>query len=86
MKVLFYGGVLEFTKGEKEFEFEDCSSVRELINELGSNYGQRFKDFLLGKETCFFLVNGKGLMMTGGPETKINPGDKIEVLPFADAG
>ena len=43
-------------------------------------------NIVLGEETCFFLVNGKGIMMTGGLDTKLCPGDKIEVLPFADAG
>jgi molybdopterin converting factor small subunit len=60
--------------------------VRELISKLGSHFDERFKEFLLGEETCFFLINGKGLMMTGGLDTKIKAGDKIEVLPFAQAG
>jgi molybdopterin converting factor small subunit len=86
MKVLFYGAVLEYTNGEKSLEFDGCSNVRELINELGGHYGLRFREFLLGEETCFFLINGKGLMMTGGLNTSLGSDDKIEVLPFADAG
>jgi len=60
--------------------------VRDLINILSGHFGEDFQDFLLGKETCFFLINGKGIMMSGGLDTKLNPGDKIEVLPFAQAG
>ena len=86
MKVLFYGNVLEHTNGKQFCDVKDCSSIRELVNALGGHFGEHFKGFLLGSETCFFLVNGKGLMMTGGLDTKLNPGDKIEVLPFADAG
>jgi molybdopterin converting factor small subunit len=86
MTVLFYGSVLEYTNEDKSIEFADCSNVRELINKLGSRYGERFKNFLLGEETCFFLINGTGLMMTGGLETGLQHGDKIEVLPFVGAG
>ena len=86
MKVLFYGNVLDYTDGDKFCEIKDCSSVRELIDVLGEQYTERFKEFLLGEETCFFLVNGKGIMMTGGLDTKLQIDDKIEVLPFAEAG
>jgi len=86
MKVIFYGNVIEYTNGDKLFLPGNCTTIRELINELGDHYSNRFKEFLFGKETCFFLVNGKGLMMTGGLDTKIQNEDKIEVLPFAEAG
>jgi len=86
MKVLFYGNVLDYTNGSKSYEVKDSSNVRELADELAGHYGERLKEFLLGEETCFFLVNGKGIMMTGGMETKLKAGDKIEILPFADAG
>jgi molybdopterin converting factor small subunit len=86
MKVFFYGNVLEYTNNEKSCETGNCFNVRELINELGNHYGERLKNFLLSKETCFFLVNGTGIMMTGGLETKLQSHDKIEVLPFAEAG
>jgi len=86
MQVFFYGSVSGYTNGEKLYNAKDCASVRELIYELNSFYGERLREFLLGEDTCFFLVNGKGLMLTGGMETKLSPNDKIEVLPFADAG
>ena len=86
MKILFYGNVQDFTNSDKSFETRDCSSIRELVDILGGHYGGRLKEFLLGDETCFFLVNGKGLMMTGGFNTNLQPDDKVEVLPFANAG
>jgi molybdopterin converting factor small subunit len=86
MTVLFYGAVLTYTNGEKSFGTEACSSVRDLIDRLGVRYGERAKKFLLGDGTCFFLVNGKGLMASGGLDAKLKPDDKIEVLPFIDAG
>ena len=90
MKVLFYGSVREHTNGDKSYEFPDtsesCLCIRDLIGKLGGYYGAAFRDFLLGSETCFLLVNGKGIMMTGGLDTKLLPGDKIELLPFVQAG
>jgi len=86
VKVLFYGNLLEYTNGEKVYEADNCSNVKELVCKLGEHFGERLKDFLQGDDNCLFLVNGKGLMMTGGLDTKLVHDDKIEVLPFADAG
>ena len=86
MKVLFYGCVLDFTNGEKSFETGDCGTVRDLSVKLCDHFGERFRKFLFGDETCFFLVNGRGLMATGGLDTKLSPDDRIELLPIAEAG
>jgi len=87
MKVLFYSNVLEYTNGENFYEpSSNCSNIQELVRKLEERYGERFRMFLLGEETCFFLVNGSGIMMTGGLNTKLTQGDKIEVLPFTEAG
>ena len=86
MDVLFYGNILEHTNGDKLFKAGSSLNIHELISELGRQYGEQFKDFLLGVETCFFLINGSGIMMTGGLDTELGPNDKIEVLPFAEAG
>ena len=86
MKILFFGNVLEYTNREKSIDISGCPVVRDLVGELGRIYGERFREFLLGGETCFFLVNGKGLMMTGGLDTRLNTDDNIEILPFTEAG
>jgi molybdopterin converting factor small subunit len=86
VKVLFYGNLLDQTQGDRSHETKNVSSIKELVDELGIHYGGSFKEFLLGNETCFFLVNGKGIMMTGGLNTGLKPDDRIEVLPFAEAG
>jgi len=85
MKVYFYGNVRDYTRGEKMAE-PDCANIRELVSALGKKFGKRFEDFLLGDKTCFFLVNGKGVMMTGGLDTRLGPDDRVEILLFADAG
>jgi len=86
MTVRFFGNVLEYTNGVKGFESENSPSIRALIDELGVRFGEGFKEYLLGDETCFFLVNGKGIMMTGGLNTELQPGDKIEILTVVGGG
>ena len=84
--VSFYGGVQTYTKGAQSLGVIGCPNVRSLVNELGAHFGEGFKASILSGENSFFLVNGKGIMSTGGLETELRSGDKIEVLPFIDAG
>lgn len=86
MTVTFYGGVLAHTDEEKSFSLIECTDVHGAIDELGRRFGEKFRKFLLDGENCFFLINGRGLAATGGLATILSPGDKIEVLPFIDAG
>jgi molybdopterin converting factor small subunit len=78
--------VLDFTGGESSFEAKSSPSIRALVDELSGHFGESFSAMLLGGETCFFLVNGKGIMTSGGLETKLRPDDKIDILPLIVAG
>jgi len=86
MTVSFYGSVQDGTNGDKSCEAECTESLYTLIELLGERYGESFKEFLLGDETCFFLVNGNGIMATGGLRTPLHHDDNIEVLPFVNGG
>ncbi|MCL2563776.1 MAG: MoaD/ThiS family protein [Oscillospiraceae bacterium] len=86
MTVLFYGNVIDQAGGAQSVQVQDAASVRALIDALGNRFGQDFKAFLLGDETCLLLVNGKGIMATGGLDTQLEDGDKIEIVPFVVAG
>ena len=86
MTVSFFGSVLSHTGGKKSIDVEECQNVLDLVSRLTCHFGDAFGEFVLSSENCFFLINGKGLMMTGGLETKLNPGDRIELLPFTQAG
>ena len=86
MTVLFYSGMLEYTGGVRSYKSSDSPDIRSLIDELGCHFGNHLKDFLLGDGNCFLLLNGKGIMATGGLDTRLQPGDKVEVLPFIEAG
>jgi len=84
--VTFYGSILELAGKPEPLTVEGCRTIRELVSKLGALFGDDFSNALLSSESCFFLINGKGIMATGGLESEIKPGDKIEILPFIDAG
>ena len=86
MAVLFYGSVKDYTFGEKSIDIPSAQSVHMLVDMLGEHFGASFREFLLGDETCFFLINGNGIMATGGLDTLLNPNDTVEILPFVDGG
>ena len=86
MKVLFYANARDYTNGEKSFEAEPARSVSALIDQLGEKFGEKLRKFLLADNTCFILVNGTGIMTTGGLDTLLHPGDKIEILPLVGGG
>ena len=86
MRVLFFGNIQAYTLGEKSFEAGDATCVSKLIDLLGEGFGERFKEFLLGENNCFFLVNGKSIMTTGGLNTPLHPCDTVEVLPIVEGG
>ena len=86
MTVRFYGCVIDQAKGETVFLPRNSETIGRLVTELGGQFGTGFQDFLLDGERCFFLVNGKGIMTTGGLDTRLVPGDTIEILPFVEAG
>jgi len=86
MTVTFYGGVTRYTNGEKSYTPKVHATLRDLMGELGDYYGEQLVSFINGNETCIILINGKGIMLSGGPDSVLDSGDKIEILPFVDAG
>jgi molybdopterin converting factor small subunit len=86
MIVTFYGGITRYTNGDKSYTPKVHNTLRGLLEELGDYYGEMFVTFVTGNEACIILINGKGIMLSGGLDSMINPGDKIELLPFVDAG
>jgi len=90
MTVTFYGRITEYTKGDKTYtpasKEHKHSKLRGLIDELCSFYGEDFKTFINGNETCLILINGNGIALSGGLDSPVGPGDKVDILPFVDAG
>ena len=85
LKVIFYESVQNHS-GCEGLEIETVETLKALIDKLGEKLGGSFKDYLLEEDTCFFLVNGKSIVRTGGLNTPLHPKDKIEVLPLVEAG
>ena len=86
MTVEFYGRITEYTNGVKLFTPKIHPTIDKLLNELSSHFGDKFTSFINSNEACLILVNSKGIALTGGQKTPLNEGDKIEILPFVEAG
>jgi len=86
MTVSFYGIISKYTNGDKSYTPKAHSTLRGLFEELGDYYGEQFVSFINSNEACIVLINGKGIMLSGGPDSSLGPGDMIEILPFVDAG
>ena len=87
MTVAFHGIVTQHTNSDKTFTpTMTCSTLRVLLDELSSYYGESFGTFVYGNETCLFLVNGRGIALSGGLDSPLVPGDKVDILPFVEAG
>jgi len=86
MTVTFFGRVTQYTNGEKSYSPDNHQTLQGLISELGEHYGEEFLSFVHGDEKCIILVNSKGITLSGGLDTALKPDDKIEILPFVDAG
>ena len=86
MTVEFYSSITKYTNGDKTYTPKSHPILRELLDELGGCYGESFLSFINGNETCLILINGKGIKLSGGLDSALYQGDKIEILPFVDAG
>jgi len=86
LTVSFYGGVTKYTNGERSYTPKPHATLRGLLEELGDYYGEKFVSFVNGNEACIILINGKGIMLSGGLDSVLDLNDKIEILPFVDAG
>ena len=88
MTVTFYGRITEYTGGDKTFTPEKGAflTLRGLLDGLGRHYGEGFEAFINGNETCLILLNGNGAALAGGMDPPLKEGDKVDILPFVDAG
>jgi len=87
MTVTFFGNIAKYTNGDKEYTpKQSITTLRELLHELCGYYGEQFEAFVYGNETCLILVNGKGIALSGGLDSPLGDGDRVEILPFVTAG
>ena len=85
MKVNFYLSVREHTHCDSA-DIVGCATLDALIIRLGEVFGSAFEEFLRADETCFFLVNSRSIMSTGGFATPLVDDDIVDVLPAVEAG
>ena len=85
MKVLFYLSVKEHT-GVESIELSNMSILSDVLVALEEKFGSAFGEYLRADETCFYLVDGKAIIGTGGFNTRLEENSVVEILPVVDAG
>ena len=87
LTVSFNSYVTSYTNGDKFYSPVKCeTTLRDVLSEMYEHYGQQFESFVNGNETCLILINGKGTALSGGLDSPLGEGDKIDILPFVGAG
>ena len=93
MKIKFFAYVRDKEyAGCKETEWNACSDLRELGEELSARYGEAFRRFYFspdgtdfGKE-AIVLVNGRRAEFLDGMDTKLKDSDTIQLFPVVAGG
>jgi len=85
MKVIFFGDVSRFTNTE-ELEIQNASTLDALITILADRFGIEFGEYLRADGTCFYLVNGRSILHTGGLQTPLTMDSVVQILPHVEAG
>jgi molybdopterin converting factor small subunit len=74
-----------------EREVRDGATVRDLLDELAAQ-NQEFKEVLFDAKTgrlaghVGLILNGRFLELTGGIETRLQPGDTLRLMPGYSGG
>ena len=92
IKVKFFTSLREITgKKVDQVQLQSTTTVGKLLEGLSDKYGKEFKEYLYNKKGkvrpyLMILVNGKGINVLQGPETKLKEGDTIAILPPVGGG
>jgi len=92
IRVKFFTTLREIT-GKKEEEVESSSNitVKELLTQLSKKYGTEFTDYIYDERGNVrthiqILINGRGINVFQGLETKLKEGDAIAIFPPVGGG
>ena len=90
VNVKFYGVLVESARHQKETKV-DAANVRELLSRLADNYGDSFKQRVLGAngEPQSFVnvfVNNTDIRHLKNAETSLNEGDEVLIIPAVAGG
>lgn len=92
IKVKFFTSLREIT-GKKEDEIQSSSviTVEELLAHLSKKYGREFIEYLYDEKGNVrthiqILINGRGINVSQGFETKLKEGDTVAIFPPVGGG
>jgi molybdopterin synthase sulfur carrier subunit len=92
IQVKFFTTLREITgkKGE-EIELSSTITIKELLTRLSKEYGTEFMNYLYDEKGNIrshiqILINGRGIDVFQGLETKLKEGDVIAIFPPVGGG
>jgi len=92
VQVKFFTTLREIT-GKKEEEVESSSTitVKELLTQLSKKYGREFTNYVYDEKGDVrthiqILINGRGIDVFQGLETKLREGDTVAIFPPVGGG
>jgi len=92
IKVKFFTSLREIT-GKKEIEIRSSSdiTVEELLAHLSKKYGREFIEYIYDEKGNVqkyiqILINGRGIDVMQGFETKLKEGDTVAIFPPVGGG
>jgi molybdopterin synthase sulfur carrier subunit len=91
-RVKFFTTLREITgKKEEEVESAGIINVKELLTQLSKKYGIKFTDYIYDEKGNVrtyiqILINGRGIEIFQGLETKLKEGDTVAIFPPVGGG
>jgi len=91
-QVKFFTTLREITgKKEEEVESSGTITVKELLTQLSKKYGTEFTDYIYDEKGNVrthiqILINGRGINVFQGLETKLKEGDTVAIFPPVGGG
>jgi len=85
MRLKFYAVFRDIT-GQKEIDKEFVGTVRQLLEELCDEFGERFRGYVYDekgelRKYVKIFVNGRNIDDLDGLETRLGEGDSVAIFP-----
>lgn len=94
MKIIVnYHTILREITGKRkdEIDIEESSTIDDILNLLGKNYGKKFEKYLLSGRRqkglpLIFLLNGQNIEKMDDLKTKLHDQDNLTIIPPVAGG